>query len=156
MQGYQYETAARWTRKRRGVMECDEPVPPLEFSAPSEFQGDAGYWTPEHLLLGALASCFVTTFRAIVDLSRFEVVSLEVSASGELTNKEGGFQFAEIVLYPVLGIATEADRGRALRLLEKTEHACLVSRSLKTPIRMKPHIEIVMDGAAEPASASTQ
>jgi peroxiredoxin-like protein len=154
MPEYSYESAARWTTKRRGTVECDQPVPPLEFSAPSEFQGDAGYWTPEHLLLSAVASCFVTTFRAIAELSRFEVVSLEVSAEGALENKEGGFRFAEIILHPILVVASENDRERGLRLLEKAERACLISRSLQTPVRMKPLVEVTSLQAAEAATAS--
>jgi peroxiredoxin-like protein len=125
-----YESAARWTQRRRGLVECDQPVAAIEFSAPAEFQGDAGYWTPEHFLLNAVAACFVTTFRAIAELSRFEFVSLEVAARGTLGNNDGTLRFADIVLRPLLSIADEGQRERALRLLEKAERNCLISHSL--------------------------
>jgi uncharacterized OsmC-like protein len=47
------------------------------------------------------------------------------------------------VLRPRLVVREESDRQRAMRLLEKTERACLVSRSLKSHVTMEPRIELV-------------
>lgn len=146
---YRSESGARWTQRRRGIVECDQTDSAIEFSAPAEFQGDAGYWTPEHLLLSAVAACFVTTFRAIADLSKFEFISLEVSASGTLGNVDGTLQFQEVILRPLLTIAREAQHDRALRLLEKTEHGCLISRSLKPKVTLKPLIEVAEHDSME-------
>lgn len=142
MERFAFESAARWTVGRKGVVECDQPAPPVEFSAPAEFQGELGHWTPEHLLLAAVAACYVTTFRAIADIARFETASLEVSASGTLGSGSGSLKFAEIVLRPIVGITSEGERERALRLIEKAERSCLISRSLDVPIRMKPQVEL--------------
>lgn len=142
MADYIYESAARWTERRRGLVECDQSSAALEFSAPTEFQGDAGFWTPEHLLLGAIASCFVTTFRAIAELSKFAFISLEVSAQGTLAKAGTGFEFDQITLRPILTLTDDAHSERGIRLLEKAEHACLIARSLKTPVTLKPHVEL--------------
>ena len=37
----------------------------IHFTAPPQFGGLEGRWTPEDLLMTALASCFTTTFHAI-------------------------------------------------------------------------------------------
>lgn len=142
MSNLSFESAARWTERRKGVAECDQTAQPLEFSAPQEFQGEAGYWTPEHLLLGAVASCFVTTFRAIAELSRFEAAALEVSALGAVLKSAEGFEFGEITLRPVLTIREPGQRERALRLLEKTEQLCLISRALKAPVHLKARVDV--------------
>ena len=47
---------------------------------------------------------------------------------------------AEIVLRPRLKVSVEADRERALRILDKSEKYCLVSASISTPIRVEPEI----------------
>ena len=147
MLGDFYESAARWTTARRGLVECDQTPVSLEFSAPVEFQGDAGYWTPEHFLLGAVASCFVTTFRAIAELSKFEFASLEVSARGTVEKSADGYQFGSIVIHPTLGVNQQEQSERGLKLLGKAERACLISRSLKTAVQMKPRVEVATPAA---------
>mgnify|MGYP003347098404 CR=1 FL=1 len=154
MQDYSYESASRWTEKRRGLVECDQTTAPLEFSAPTEFQGDAGYWTPEHLMLAAVSSCFITTFRAIAELSKFDMVALEVSAGGTLTKTKDGYEFSEIIIRPMLTVAQEAQRERGLRLLEKAEHLCLISRSLKPAVKLRPLVEVEKSMAGAKPSGS--
>jgi len=87
-----------------------------------------------------VAGCFVTTFIAIAEMSKFEVVSLEASAVGALGKVEHGLQFTRVVIRPVLTIARDSDRERALRLIEKTERACLVARSLSSQITVQPTV----------------
>jgi organic hydroperoxide reductase OsmC/OhrA len=73
---------------------------------------------------------------------RFEAVSLDVSADGVVEKGEGGYEFTHVVLRPHLTLKSETDRERAARLLEKTERACLVSRSLKSEVAMEPLIDV--------------
>jgi peroxiredoxin-like protein len=141
------ESAARWTEGHRGLVECDQTSVPLEFSAPVQFQGDPGYWTPEHLLLAAVASCFITTFRVLSKLSRFEFTALEVSVRGTVEKGIDGYQFGMIIIRPVLTINQQPLRERGLRLLEKAEQACMISRSLKPPVQMKAQVEVATSSA---------
>jgi uncharacterized OsmC-like protein len=55
---------------------------------------------------------------------------------------EGRVRFTEIVLRPRLTAGPGADRARIMRVLEKSERACLVSASLSTPIRLEPEIVV--------------
>jgi peroxiredoxin-like protein len=138
----QFRLEGQWTVARRGRVEAEGVKHAIEFSAPPEFRGEAGLWTPEHFFIAAVASCFITTFRAIAENSRFEPVSLDVSAEGVVEKREGGYEFTRVVLRPLLTISGENDRQRAARLLEKTELACLVSRSLKSEVTIEPRIEL--------------
>lgn len=140
--GYSYRVNAVWTSGRRGTVQADSGVKALDFSAPPEFQGEPGLWTPEHLFVAAVASCFITTFRAIADLSKFKPASLEISVQGTIDKSDGGYGFTYVVLKPHLTVERDADRERGVRLLEKTERACLVSRSLKSEIGMEPIVEV--------------
>jgi organic hydroperoxide reductase OsmC/OhrA len=94
----EYTSTARWTRGRGGIANAETAEQAIAFSSPVEFQGQPGMWTPEHFLIAAVAGCFVTTFISIAELSKFEVVSLEVSAVGELEKVERGLQFTRVVL----------------------------------------------------------
>jgi organic hydroperoxide reductase OsmC/OhrA len=113
----------------------------IEFSAPPEFRGEPGFWTPEQFLLAAVGSCFITTFRAIAGYSKFDPLALDIAVEGKLDKREGGYEFTHIVLRPVLTIREESERVRAYRLLEKTERGCLVARSLKCEVTMEAKIE---------------
>jgi peroxiredoxin-like protein len=139
---YSFQATARWTNRMRGVAEADPPAPSIPFAAPPQFQGESGVWTPEHFFLAAISSCLITTFLAIARLSRFEPVALELSTEGVIGKADGGFQFTRIALSPVLTIERQEDRERALRLLEKAERSCLVSRSIKCPVVMESEVRI--------------
>jgi len=147
---YSFTSSARWTGSRHGIVEGHQVKPPISFSAPPEFQGEAGIWTPEHFFTSAVATCFIMTFQAIAAFStKFEAHALEVSVEGQVEKTEGGFRFTRVTVRPLLAINNESDRERALRLLEKAEKACLVSRSLQSQIVLEP--QVVLAPAATPA-----
>jgi peroxiredoxin-like protein len=141
--GYDYKSTARWAADRRGLVNGEDIEQSIDFSAPPEFHGEPGLWTPEHFLVSAVATCFVTTFLAIAELSKLEPRSLEVAAEGTVEKAEGHFQFTRIIVRPVLAIDHESDRERAYRILEKAEHSCLVSRSLQSKVVMEPTVTVL-------------
>jgi peroxiredoxin-like protein len=115
-------------------------VPDLRAAPPLDFDGPGDAWSPEHLLLAAIETCFLFTLRSVAQASKVEFTSLQLSAEGTVDRRDGMIRFTEIVLRPRLALAPGADRARALRVLEKSERACLVSASLSTPIRLEPEI----------------
>ncbi|HEY7540803.1 MAG TPA: OsmC family protein [Methylomirabilota bacterium] len=117
-------------------------VPDLATAAPADFGGPGDAWSPEQLLLAAVESCFVMTFRAIAQASRIDFTSLAVDGQGIVDRANGGMRFTAIVLRPRLVLPAGADPARAQRALEKAEKACLVSASLSTPIRLEPDITV--------------
>ncbi|MGH9492478.1 MAG: OsmC family protein [Terriglobales bacterium] len=147
---YEYEVIGRWSGSRGGTLESHTLSHVLEFSAPPEFQGRVGFWTPEHFLVGAVASCFISTFAAVAEMSKLEVVSLRVGGKGVLEKVEGGgYRFTEVVLYLELAIARSEDRERAQRLIEKAERGCLIARSLSSKVTTVPAINVSEPVAAD-------
>lgn len=145
-----YRTAARWTGQRSGEVEAEGVAEPLRFSAPPEFQGEAGLWSPETFFLAAANTCFLTTFIAIAEFSKLELVGVEMAAEAHLERVPGqGYRFTEVVVRPVVTLAHEADREKAARLLEKAEKSCIVARSLQTPLRVEASLraEAAVPGA---------
>ncbi|HEY1272078.1 MAG TPA: OsmC family protein [Terriglobales bacterium] len=139
---YSYSAHAHWTMHKRGILEVPEIPRTINFAAPPEFGGEPGLWTPEHLLLGAVTTCYVSTFRAIAELSKLLFTHLEVFAEGVIEKQEGGFRFTRIVLRPVLTIEKDENREWALKILEKAERVCLVSRSLSCAISLEPKVQL--------------
>jgi peroxiredoxin-like protein len=117
-------------------------LPQLQTAPPADFDGPGDAWSPEHLLLAAVESCFLFTFQAIARASKLVFESLELSGEGIVDRKDGVTRFSSFVLRPILRLAAGSDRDRAMRILEKSEQACLVSASLSTPVHLEPEIVI--------------
>ena len=62
---HEYRVEAIGARGRNGVVHAEGILPAISFSPPPEFQGEVGRWTPEHFLVAAVASCFISTFEGI-------------------------------------------------------------------------------------------
>jgi peroxiredoxin-like protein len=115
-------------------------VPELRSAPPLDFDGPGDAWSPEHLLLAAVETCFLFTFRVVAQASKLPFASLDVNAEGVVDRQDSVTRFTEIVLRPRLVLAPGADADRARRALEKSEKACLVTASLSTPVRLEPTI----------------
>jgi peroxiredoxin-like protein len=139
---YTYRTSAHWTEHKRGIVEAEGIPRTINFSAPPEFGGEPGLWTPEHLLLAAVSTCYVATLRAVAEASKLPFHSLELTVEGTIEKQEGGFRFTRVLLLPVVAIAKEEDRERMGRVLEKAERACLITRSLACPALLEAKIVV--------------
>lgn len=139
---YEYRVQTLCAGPRKGVVHAEGILPSISFSAPPEFLGEPGRWTPEHFLLASVASCFVSTFSGIAEKSNFEFVSFHLDAEGILGNEESLWRFTEIRLRPVVTILKEEDRDRVIRLLEKAEKSCLIARSLQCEVALFPAVRI--------------
>lgn len=139
---HKYHVAAWWSSGRTGIAKSDSAPNAIHFAAPPQFGGLEGRWTPEDLLMTALASCFTTTFHAIAGYSKFEYTDLEVEAEGTISKTGTGYAFSEIVIRPSLTILDEENRERAINLLQKAKGLCVVSRALATEQKFETRIEI--------------
>ena len=139
---HEYETSMVWSEGRKGKVEVPG-LPPLDFASPPEFGGPGGTWTPEHAFVTAATSCILLTFVAIAEFSKLAFRSLSASARGKLEKVEGeGLRFTSIDVELRVEVGSEADIARAERLAQKAEASCLVSKSLKTPVRVKAEIRV--------------
>jgi peroxiredoxin-like protein len=137
-----YDTEVGWMGARRGYLRSSADLPVLEVASPPEFQGHEHTWTPEHLFVASVNSCYMATFVAIAELSKLDVVSFTSTAVGKLEKTEGqGYRITEIVLRPKLVIRFESDAERAQRILEKAERNCLISNSITTDVTLEPEID---------------
>ena len=138
---YRYQASAQWHHHDRSFVELEHGAPRMiHFSAPPEFGGEPGVWTPEHFLLSAVASCFIASFRAVAGASKLDFQGIEVAVDGVLEKDAGGYRFTVVTLRPVVIVFAEAERERAQRLLEKAERICPITRSLSARIELETKI----------------
>lgn len=140
---HHYQVKLNWESQRRGFVSSPVLDSNIEVATPPEFpKGVPGIWSPEHLMVAAVNSCLMTTFLAIAENSKFDFINFESKADGKLEKVDGKLMISEIVLAPVLSLSKEADKERALRILQKSEAACLISNSIKSTIVFTPEIKI--------------
>jgi peroxiredoxin-like protein len=114
----------------------------LESASPAQFGGPGDRWSPETLLVGAAADCFILTFRAVARASSLPWSELRCEAEGVLDRVERTTRFTAIRLRAYLRVPPGTDEEKALRLLEKAERGCLISSSLVCPVELEPRVSV--------------
>jgi len=137
-----YHVTAWWSAGQTGIAKSDSAPSAIHFAAPAQFGGLEGRWSPEDLLLSAIASCFTTTFQAIAAHSSFGYTDLQVEVEGTVAKTRSGYCFTGIVIRPRLAITEAETENRALDLLQKTKALCLVSRAIGIAQEFLPVVEV--------------
>jgi organic hydroperoxide reductase OsmC/OhrA len=114
----------------------------LESAPPAEFDGPGDRWSPETLLVGAVADCFVLTFRAVARNSRYAWARLRCEAEGVLDRTPEGTRFTELRVRASLEVPPGSDAAQGERLLARAEKGCLISSSLKAPVHLEAKVQI--------------
>ena len=96
-----------------------------------EFGGPGDQWSPESLLVGAIASCFALTFRFAARAAGLQWVRLDCHVDATLDRKERALQFTKAVVSARLVVPAGTDAELCEQVLERAEHECLISNSLR-------------------------
>lgn len=141
MESHYYNIDISWRTGRRGMMCSPELSSPeaslgcIEVATPPEFpQGVPGVWSPEHLFTASVASCLMTTFLAIAENSKLKFGYFLCHAKGKLESVDGKMVMSEVHLFPEVSVASDSDREKATKVLDKAEKACLISNSIKSRV----------------------
>jgi peroxiredoxin-like protein len=138
-----YDVKLEWSEGKIGTLRSDDLDDSFEVATPPEFPGGIeGIWSPEHLFVASVSSCFMTTFTAIAEKSNLDFNKLSVPATGKLSNESGKFLITEVILRPTLVITEEAQKDKAHRILEKAEKFCLISSSINSKVILEPEVLI--------------
>jgi peroxiredoxin-like protein len=137
-----YRVSAWWTSGRTGLAKCESAPNALHFSEPADLGGLEGRWTPEQLLLCALAACFTTTFEAVARSAKFAYTDLEVEVEGAVQKNKLGSTFDEVVLRPILTVQSEEELEAGLGLLRRAKSLCMISRAISVPQTTEPKVEV--------------
>ena len=99
-------------------------------AAPAEFGGPGDRWSPETLLVAAVADCFILSFRAIARASELPWTALDCKVDGTLDREGRTMKFTAFRVHATLSVPQGTDEERAHRLLRKAEDTCLITNSL--------------------------
>jgi len=107
------------------------PRPALLGGNPPEFNGNAEWWSPEHLLLSALQICYRGTFNALAARANVKPKSYRTRAEAKLEKTDAGIVFTQIKLVVSVTVAA-AEVEKTQELLTKAKKYCITSNQLKT------------------------
>ena len=141
MQDYPHHYVVRADAPEQGIISVSsaglESLPSL---APAEFGGPGDLWSPETFLVASVADCFILTFRAVARGSHFEWNSIECEVDGILDRVDRVTRFTEFHVKVTLHVPEGTDQHKAERLVEKSDHVCLVTNSLTAKTILETHV----------------
>jgi organic hydroperoxide reductase OsmC/OhrA len=156
MEPHFYNIDISWKAGRSGLMCSPELSSPeaslgcIEVATPPEFpKGIPGIWSPEHLFTASVASCFMTTFLSVAENSKLQFGYFTCHSKGKLESVEGKMVMSEVQLFPEVGVFSDSERSKAQKVLEKAEHACLISNSIKSRVLLVPTVLVDQAGTSK-------
>jgi organic hydroperoxide reductase OsmC/OhrA len=136
---FTYKTSTTWAEGRSGVLASDGK-PSLRFSAPPEFRGESGLWTPEHMFVACVEMCHMSTFIAFAVKRCLPIVSYESHANGVLEYVDGDYRFTRIVIFPTIIVSSASAEEDVQSTLRDAEKHCLVTNSIASIVEVNPTI----------------
>ncbi|MFM9910293.1 MAG: OsmC family protein [Chitinophagaceae bacterium] len=137
-----FEVQLNWLADTRGILSAKDASGTLHVATPPAFGGEGKPWTPEHLFLSSISSCFMTTYLSFAKKLQFEIAHFDCNAIGQIEIIEGKYKFTTINLYPKIYIGDETVREKAISAMEKTHKYCLISNSVNAQVIY--HSEVVL------------
>ncbi len=110
------------------------------FDKPIEFGGAEGVLNPEDAFVGSLAMCYSITFKSTLEKMRLEIDGFELTTKGILEDVEDGSMITEITVKPRIKLKDEGDREKVERAVKLAKENCLISKSMKSEIKLEPEI----------------
>jgi organic hydroperoxide reductase OsmC/OhrA len=132
---HQYDVDLRWVHDTYGVLSAPgHPI--LVAGAPADFDGSDAWWSPEHMLTGAVATCLMLTFLAIADRQHLTIGAYASHGKAIVDKTREGILFTSIAIDVEIRAVSE-DVLHAEAAFEKAKRACIVSNVLKLPVEAR-------------------
>jgi peroxiredoxin-like protein len=144
-----YEVQLNWLEKSCGILHSGDVVGAIQVAAPANFGGEGKDWSPEHLFLSSVSSCYMTTYLSFAKKMDFEIAGFECNAIGQVDLVDGKYKFTHINVYPEIYIADESVSAKASLAVQKTEKYCLIGNSVNATIIY--HSEVLIESQKVPS-----
>jgi organic hydroperoxide reductase OsmC/OhrA len=112
------------------------PRPALLGGNPPEFDGNAEWWSPEHLLLASLQLCYRGTFLALAARPGIKAKSFTTRATAKLEKTAAGIVYTEIRMHVSATVAA-AQVDATKELLVKAKKYCITANQMKTEAQLE-------------------
>jgi organic hydroperoxide reductase OsmC/OhrA len=114
----------------------------LRTALPAEFGGPGDRWSPETLLVAAVADCFVLTFRGVARAQALSWTSLQCDVTGTLDRVDRLLQFIKLDTSATVIVPEGTSEEQARQSLERAERGCLITNSMKASRQLHAVVEV--------------
>jgi organic hydroperoxide reductase OsmC/OhrA len=110
----------------------------LSVATPPEFRGGIhGMWSPEHLLVSAVSSCYALTLAGVADRRQIPLHDVAIRGVGHITRRADA-RFGFVVVELAVEITTEEGfEDNARRAARAAESGCLIAQALRIPVEIE-------------------
>ncbi|WP_342441440.1 SACOL1771 family peroxiredoxin [Lysinibacillus sp. FSL K6-0075] len=134
-----------WSEGRNGTGNIKASNLQTQISIPREMNGPGIGTNPDEMLLGAAATCYLITLAALLERSEIDVVELSMQAHGFVSVENGVFTYEKILHKPIITVQelTVQLEKRMIRLAQKAEQTCMISKALKGNVVIECDVQIL-------------
>lgn len=112
-------------------------------SSDPAFRGDKTKHNPEELLVSSLSSCHMLWYLHLCSEAGVVVTDYLDNATGIMVEtSNGGGQFAEVILNPIVTVAEQHMVSKANELHKKANELCFIANSVNFPVRHNSTVKI--------------
>ena len=139
---FTYYTSLERQGNRSGIL-GSPGKPDVRVSAPPEFKGEAGVWTPEDLFVASVEVCLMTTFSALATRRGITVLGYRSRAEGLLEFTDDGHRFTRITIRPTIELDDARQISEAETTIQDAHERCLIGKSMTSAVEIEPTIKVV-------------
>jgi peroxiredoxin-like protein len=129
-----FEVQLNWLTAKKGIMTANDVKGSLYVATPHAFGGEGMDWSPEHLFLGAVSSCYMSTYLVFSAKAGITVAHLSCDVIGQIEMVDGKYKFTHVDVFPKIYVTEEAAKEKAAQSMLVTQQHCLVSNSIDAEV----------------------
>ena len=138
-----FETTLKWEADKKGILSSRVIGEKIKVTVPQLNSTDEkGLWSPEHLLISAVNSGFMTAFMYHARIKQLSICAFECEVIGQVELKNERLKFTEINVYPKVVIESPEAAKKANEVIELTKQHCLIARALNVITYYHPIVEL--------------
>ncbi len=138
---FTYATSLVWEQDAQGILSAPGK-PDIRVSAPPDFRGPEGNWTPENLFVAAVETCLMLTFVALARSRKLEFVAYKSSAEGLLEPVYGKHVISKVKVRPVITVKSQDDVAKAKEIVGRMEPNCFISQSIDSEVTLEAEVKV--------------
>lgn len=152
---HHYEATIKWTGNKgtgtdnyrtyeRSHQIIIDNKPDILGSSDPAFLGDKTKHNPEDLLVASLSSCHMLWYLHLCAEEGVIVTDYIDNATGVmLETSNGGGQFSEVILHPMVTVTEDSMVAKANELHQKANELCFIANSVNFPVWHHPIAKIL-------------
>lgn len=132
---WQSETTVVWKAGRVGKFHAGGN-PEIGLATPPDCGGPHNHWSPEQLLISAVAGCLMTSALCYLDKAGVDLRSYISNAIGTMDKTPEGLALTRVRVDIGITVADDSHMEKARKAAARAEKSCPISKALQCPVEV--------------------